>query len=89
MDGLSYRSQKETSILYECIYVESIKMVMLILFVKQKETQTGRTNIWIPGGRRDGRNWEIEVDTYTVRGAWQAIFHGVGHNRVTRHSHIR
>ena len=33
----------------------------------EMETQTQRTNIWIPRGEREegGRNWEIWIDTYT------------------------
>ena len=31
------------------------------------ETQTQRTNVWIPRGKRgDGRNWEIGIDIYTL-----------------------
>ena len=31
------------------------------------ETQTQRTNIWIPRGKREGeRNWETGTDTYTL-----------------------
>ena len=37
----------------------------------EKETQTWRTNIWIPtrgesGGRGSGRHWEIGIDTNTL-----------------------
>ena len=33
----------------------------------ETETQTQRTNVWIPRGKRSGgRNWQTGIDTYTL-----------------------
>ena len=42
-------------------------MVQMIIFAKQKETQTWRTILWNQEGKgvRDEMNWEIRIDIIT------------------------
>ena len=51
------------------MYLESRKMVQMILFAKQKYRHRCRGQIYghqRVGGRGSGRNWEIEIDMYTL-----------------------
>ena len=51
------------------MYVESVKMGIAGLIYKAEiETQTWRTNVWIPRGKRGGggKNWKIGIDIYTL-----------------------
>ena len=53
---------------YECIYVESRKIVLMNLFARQK--QRHRRREWTYGHREEeevGMNWEIGSDMYTLR----------------------
>ena len=36
------------------------------IYKAETETQTLRTNVWIPRGKRGGMNWGIGIDTYTL-----------------------
>ena len=50
------------------MYVESKKNGIGGLICKAEiETQTYRTNVWIPRrNRKSGRNWEVRIDIYTL-----------------------
>ena len=37
-----------------------------LIYKTEIESQPERTNLWLPGARREERNWEVETDTYTL-----------------------
>ena len=38
-----------------------------LIYKTEIESQTQKTNLWLPGGKGSGRiNWEIEMDIYTL-----------------------
>ena len=41
-------------------------MVQLNLFIKHKESQMYKTNLWLPRLKGVGINWEIGIDINTV-----------------------
>lgn len=43
------------------------KLVQMNLFYKTEiESQPERTNLWLPGAKREGINWEIGLDTHIL-----------------------
>ena len=37
-----------------------------LIYKMEVESQMQKTNLWLPGGKGGGINWEIEIDTYTL-----------------------
>ena len=60
-------SERENQISYINIYVESRKIVSVILFVKEEYRHRCREQLYgYQAGRRGGMNWEIGIDVYTL-----------------------
>ena len=53
-------SQKEKSIIYQCVYMESRKMVLMELFARQQWRHRHREQTYGPGGMGGGRRgWDV------------------------------
>ena len=37
-----------------------------LIYKTEIESEPERTNLWLPGARREEINWEVETDTYTL-----------------------
>ena len=37
-----------------------------LIYETKLESQMQKTNLWLPGGRIEGINWEIGIDKYTL-----------------------
>ena len=61
-------SQKEKTIYCTLMHICGIQKSGIddLICKAEIETQMQRTNLWTPRGKEDGRNWETEVDTYTI-----------------------
>ena len=62
---LSDINQKQIS--YDITYMESKKMIQMSLFMKQKETQTLKTDFGYQRGKVMGKmDWELGISIYTL-----------------------
>ena len=62
-------SQKEKNKYRVLTHIRGIQKTDIddLICKAKRETQTQRTNVWIPRGKRGGRrNWEIGIDIYTL-----------------------
>ena len=63
------KSDRERQISCDITYMWSlIKEIQKDLFIKQKQTQILKSNLWLPKGKlwREGINWENGINIYTL-----------------------
>ena len=50
------KSERERQLPYDTTYMWNLKrMIQLNLFTRQKQTQTQKTNVWLPKGKGAGK----------------------------------
>ena len=63
-------SQTKTNIIWYYTYMRNLKKndTNELIYKTETDSQTYRTNLWLPGGKRggEGTDWEFGIDMYTL-----------------------
>ena len=62
---LSEVSQRKPNIIRYGLYVEYKNSTQELIWKTEIQSQVQKTNLWLPGGKWGGINWEIWIDIYT------------------------
>ena len=66
MDGpRDYHTKSDSEISCYHLYMKSKNMIQMNLFTEKKDSQTSKTNLWLPKGKGWERINEFQINIYT------------------------